>query len=246
MKHSDTEEACGLQRVDRMMEPPVVGRVYLVPTVRYVYCGIEADWPVMGPLHDDVEHLRFPYFHYHVDPRFIPQPHYDRLVDGAFRDIDVEFAANPLNQRDHSSGYVSQEDALKLPAGARRKLSRAFPQIVLRRRKMVRELSYPRRFIDGQSADHVGAERFKRMWRSYAGRTAERGANGLICPHRNYPLGNAKPDADGILTCPLHGLRICSRTGLVEPGHGELAPDTCQGAPAAHGVRLMESERDIT
>lgn len=252
MKHSDTEEACGLQRVDRMTAPPVIGRFYLVPTVRYVYCGIEADWPVMGPLHDDREHLEFPYFHYHVDARFIPQAHYKRLTAGHFSvhlygRAEILFAGNPLQQRNFAAGYVERKDAMAMPAEKRRALGIPHPPIVHRRRKMQREFTYPRAEVEAIVNGRNAKDRsFLAMWAAHAGMTARRGEHGLICPHRNYPLGNVRPDADGILTCPLHGLRICSRTGLVEPGHGELAPDTCQGAPAAHGARLMESERDNT
>ena len=37
------------QRIDELREPPVVGRFYLVPTVRYPYFREKLeDWPVLG------------------------------------------------------------------------------------------------------------------------------------------------------------------------------------------------------
>jgi hypothetical protein len=242
MKHSGTEEGCGLQRIDRMTEPPVIGRFYLVPTVRYVYWGIEADWPVMGPLHDDREHLEFPYFHYHVDSRFISAALCRRLANAHFYGgLEILFAGNPLHQRDLAAGYVDKKEAMAMPAAKLRALGIPHPPIVHRRRKMHREFVYPRLEVEAIVKDRKAKDRsFLAMWAAHAGMVAQRGKHGLICPHRNYPLGNAKPDADGILTCPLHGLRICARTGLVEPGRKDAGPDTCQGAPAAHGVRPMD------
>lgn len=32
------------------------------------------------------------------------------------------------------------------------------------------------------------------------------------CPHRGYDLSNEKPDKNGIITCPLHGLKFNSKT----------------------------------
>lgn len=37
-----------------------------------------------------------------------------------------------------------------------------------------------------------------------------------ICPHHGAPLGNV-PIRDGVLTCPLHGLNWCSKTGKLLP-----------------------------
>ena len=34
------------------------------------------------------------------------------------------------------------------------------------------------------------------------------------CIHKGFDLSNIKPDDDGIITCPLHGLQYCSRTHI--------------------------------
>lgn len=198
-----------MQRIDRMSEPPEVGRFYLVPTVRYPYFGRIRDWPVMGVLHHDQEHFNFPWPHYHVDPRFI------NATDFAFIErqrhlgytVDVLLAGNPLCH--FSGGYrpwrrdVSLEEA--------RAETDEHPSPVLRRRRMHRPWTYPRSQIDGHSTGKI-----RSLWEAYAGQRAKRGRHGFICPHRNYPLGTARADENGILVCPLHGLRICGRTGLVE------------------------------
>jgi hypothetical protein len=33
------------------------------------------------------------------------------------------------------------------------------------------------------------------------------------CPHRGYDLSQVRPDEDGIITCPLHGLKFNAETG---------------------------------
>jgi len=44
------------------------------------------------------------------------------------------------------------------------------------------------------------------------------------CPHRGADLTHCKPDANGIVTCPMHGLRWHSDTGLLAPTIAAAAP----------------------
>lgn len=47
-----------------------VGKFYSVPTAFGLF-GYKYDWwPVLGPMHDDIEVIGFPYVHYHYDFRF--------------------------------------------------------------------------------------------------------------------------------------------------------------------------------
>jgi Rieske 2Fe-2S protein len=46
----------------------------------------------------------------------------------------------------------------------------------------------------------------------FAGHQCAAGKGGWICPHRKASLGSIQP-VDGIITCPLHGLRIDAATG---------------------------------
>ncbi|MFT4095912.1 MAG: Rieske 2Fe-2S domain-containing protein [Rhodoblastus sp.] len=48
---------------------------------------------------------------------------------------------------------------------------------------------------------------------AFAGQQAKRAKTGWICPHRRALLNALPADAEGILTCPLHGLRIHDATG---------------------------------
>jgi hypothetical protein len=47
---------------------------------------------------------------------------------------------------------------------------------------------------------------------SYAGQQCAKGKRGWVCPHRHIALGST-PAIDGVITCPLHGLRIDAATG---------------------------------
>lgn len=180
-----------IERVDQLSAPPVVGRFYLVPTVRYPWHGAERDWPVMGPMHTDAEHLEFPHLHYHVDVRFVggrelPYPLW-------LRDAAVQGAQSPLS-------YVYGSGDFGMRHG--------HPPVVYRRRKCRRSAhAYPVA-IAGQS------ENFTALWQAYAGRQCKRGRAGWICPHRQFALGSIAPEA-GIITCPLHGLRIEAASGVV-------------------------------
>jgi hypothetical protein len=68
-----------IQRVSEIEGEPVVGKFYLV---QCIIDGPLRDWrPVIGPLHDDVEHFGFKTTHYHYDWRFLA-------------DVDCQIIAN--------------------------------------------------------------------------------------------------------------------------------------------------------
>lgn len=50
-----------------------IGKFYQVPTVYGVLFYQWADWPVIGPMHEDKEIINFPAIHYHLDFRFFTQ-----------------------------------------------------------------------------------------------------------------------------------------------------------------------------
>ena len=50
-----------------------VGKFYMVPCVRGQYFRVVADWPVIGPQHDDADIVGFDHQHYHIDYRFVPE-----------------------------------------------------------------------------------------------------------------------------------------------------------------------------
>jgi hypothetical protein len=48
----------------------------------------------------------------------------------------------------------------------------------------------------------------------FAGQECAKSRHGWVCPHRNVNLGSMAA-IDGVITCPLHGLRIDAKTGVV-------------------------------
>lgn len=66
-------------------------------------------------------------------------------------------------------------------------------------------------------AQHIFIGPTKFMWKleeGFKGRQCASGKRGFVCPHKQFPLGST-PAIDGVITCPLHGLRIEASTGLV-------------------------------
>jgi nitrite reductase/ring-hydroxylating ferredoxin subunit len=53
-----------------LLEVPVIGRHYMVPTVDWHVGRRWSDWPVSLPAHRDIE-LQVPALHYHIDVRFL-------------------------------------------------------------------------------------------------------------------------------------------------------------------------------
>lgn len=47
---------------------------------------------------------------------------------------------------------------------------------------------------------------------AFADRQCGKGKRGFVCPHKHFPLGSIEA-IDGVVTCPLHGLRIDAATG---------------------------------
>lgn len=179
-----------MERSDRLVGPPLVGRCYLVPCVRYDLRGLVSNWPVMGPRHADAEHLNFPAVHYHLDLRFLSR-HQLEWIGCSWRGPEVEAAALPLSEhRDGTHGPL--------------------PEPTLRRLRC-------RRADHGYPTERVAKARgFRALWAAYAGRRCRRGKAGFICPHRHFPLASIVA-LDGIITCPLHGLRIDAASGIVLP-----------------------------
>ena len=177
-----------------------VGRYYEVPCIELTDAntGLKGVWPVLGPNHEDMEIIGFPYYHWHLDPRFltthqcellvgcffgaVPEAQFWRLVYG--KPISTGLA-DPRYKGNGSDPFA----AFKAPAR-------------LRRRKCLRSMPpYPREMV-------------ARMWlpKLNARYRAAR-LNGLICPHRGVPLDGIAPDAEGCVTCPGHGLRWHLETG---------------------------------
>ena len=184
-----------IEPVAELKHAPIVGKFYLVPAIhmaRYIDYG-PLWWPTHGHRHDDAEFFDFPHQHYHVDQRFLTNRHIRQL--GNFESINgmgpIERSfAGPITGR--YAHVPKMKDSMQMP-----------PDPVLRKMKCIREMpDMPFPFFGTKLHAH------------YAGTVAKRGRLGLVCPHRQYPLGQCKVDENGIITCPLHGLRIRAVDGV--------------------------------
>ena len=158
----------------------------MVPVVNYIYCGIAGDWPVIGPMHTDVEHFNFPHAHYHVDPRFLTEQQARRT-------------ARYLGHFYGSLAAVTQAHVLYRLGEPHEK-----GRPILKRRKC-RSADTP--YVNG------GKPAIQALRADYPdpAEPIRRADGRLLCPHRKADLSSLVPDEHGIVTCPLHGLRVDCR-----------------------------------
>jgi len=177
-----------------------VGRMYLVPCM-FVPAVARADWvphdgwvPVLGPRHNDAEHLEFPHEHYHIDWRFVPNKNYTAVI--------TNWHGTPLNNvLSNTNANRWQEARLDgAPQLKRRLCRRSMPEFP--------SLAQP-------AAKHASRSRWQSLERAHA---CSRPKPGNICPHRGIDLTPfAKPDGTAI--CPGHGLKWNLHTGELLSHH---------------------------
>lgn len=182
-----------MQRVNEMLKPPIVGMTYLVPGVTHRIFDRASWFPVMGTKHEDREHIGFAHDHYHPDWRFMPGWAWEsaQRPKGSLHGPQRAFGW-PLCSTDPINGGI-------LPFG----------EVEYRRRLCKRIVP-----VNTIFTTQPGGVALHRAW---AGKDAKRGAHGLICPHRGTVLGSVPENADGSITCPLHGLKFCAKTGKSIP-----------------------------
>lgn len=216
-----------------LREPPVIGRFYSVPAVRFNWCGVEALWPVLGPMHTDKEFLNFDKPHYHVDARFVSKALARRIGDDIFS-MAQRF---PLAQRRRSKQ--------RLPSGR---------PAMHRMKCQIAEFPYRHHDKPTISALRIAYGDVSPARRPSAIFLADGRA---LCPHRKVDLTQFRPDADGLVTCPLHGLRVrCTRDSdrsgeASETQRGSTAGESAglQGianpaaSPTPHTIERTEDER---
>ena len=157
------------------------GKTYRVPVAHGTWRHQTRDWVILGPRHEDAEFLDFPHQHWHLDPRFVPR---SLVYDGTVEDWRYILDAPLMDAINPSSYWVA-------------------PRFIgIRRRKMLRQVPADLlRDVFVLTCGHNGMDRLRK---AYCGQRL----HGTVCPHRGADLRGFEPGADGMVTCPLHGLRF--------------------------------------
>lgn len=188
-----------VEALSDLREPPVPGRFYMVPVISdYPWHGKRRDWPVLGPRHDDAEIFKFDLPHYHVDVRF----------------LSVRYRRWALNQLWHHRRTGDDERDIALVASAYPLSTRGEP--VPKGRPMLKKMRCVTASVSTPLLDLSQAKSVRAQMEERYGSPAvpvRRPDGRLLCPHRKVDLSQFEPDGDGVVVCPLHGLRVCVRSG---------------------------------
>jgi hypothetical protein len=173
-----------------------VGRYYMVPCIATTpearaWFALPGGWvPVMGPKHEDAEHLEFPEQHYHIDWRFVHNYSF-RIASGR-------------HGFPHSQVLTSTHGKRELKGTP-----------VMRKARCLRVMpDFP---LVAKVITARDAGRWDRLERAQFTRCSKL-KPGNVCPHRGIDLTPFE-QPDGTAICPGHGLRWNLRTGDLMPRH---------------------------
>lgn len=191
-----------LQRSDRLKEPPVVGNWYLVPAILWQFrmpwdADSSSDEEIITKLQKAKGAKWWPVWgSKHNDVEFFnfETLHYH---------IDPRFLTK--RHRAEASGYGDRTTLQTIQAQPlnHAKLKSGPPKPQLRRMRCSMAHS------EWGYADRVTVANLNT---AFAGKQCAMGKRGFVCPHKLFPLGSIEA-VDGVITCPLHGLRIDAKTG---------------------------------
>lgn len=120
---SDSRRPLAPRALDGQPAPEVVvGRMYLVPTVRGSFHYWMGDWVVLGPKHEDADYIGFSYDHYHFDWRFMDTEIFESLAWPIRYTADYSIFTWPLAQ------YPEMSEPLGPVVWRRRKCRRPMPK----------------------------------------------------------------------------------------------------------------------
>ncbi len=206
--------------------PMEVGRFYNITEVRAGYLTPSRPrwWPVLGQAHSDLEYIGFLRRHLHLDKRF--------LADALVKEILGKYAGYDQPPPDPGLAIITTAAPLNWSQADPRNYRGVLAETCLDEGRHtflgipLERLPDPEFTVD----TYVRTVR-RRMRRQYgefredmkwlpglraAFREQTLGPR-MICPHQGADLSGLPPDENGTITCPLHGLRWCSRTGKAEP-----------------------------
>lgn len=207
----------GLPKLTNLAAAPRVGKIYLVPTIRAPFYGLWGDWAVRGPQHQE---LPDGMIDWHLDRRFMTKAQERKLVEleraYVFERGDTP---NPGDGRRWPGSRVGAYFTfLWLEEGVSTG-NDVIDQLVLRGKPppatlLPRKCRRPTVEVEDMPEYWDLAERYgepaEPIW-SKDGRP--------LCPHQKVDLTGEPCDSDGVVTCPLHRLRVRCRPPLAACPH---------------------------
>lgn len=144
---------------------------------------------------------------FHTDKQFFAFDYGHYHIDGRFLNA---------HQRDYAEHrfYTLGAQIQRTPLMTRGGFNDPMPKPELKRRKC---------WISHLDYEHSHEEPVQKLAKHFAGQQCAHGKSGWICPHQKAPLGSIAA-IDGVITCPLHGLRFDAATGIA------LSPADSRGA----------------
>lgn len=134
----------------------------------------------------------------HTDQQFFNFEHEHYHIDGRF------LSKRQRGYAEHG-WYSLAAQIQRTPLMTAGNFNRDMPKPVLAKRKC---------WTPNLPYEHHHETPVKELIRHFAGSKCASGKAGWICPHQKAPLGSVEI-IDGIITCPLHGLRINAASGEV-------------------------------
>lgn len=174
-----------MTRVDRLTSPPVVGQFYLVPTIFYEWFNPWLYKVTTGGGHKVRHWPVMGAIHNDADRFPLPDEHYH---------LDPRFIpAWGLKMRPFATPLIQHYERGPMP-------SIEFRSVRCHRTMPI----YP----------HHDQKQIIGIQQDFAEQQCAHGKGGWICPHRKFSLGSIEP-VDGVITCPLHGMKIDAASGRV-------------------------------
>lgn len=166
-------------------------------------------WPVLGPLHNDIEIFDFSRLHFHIDARFLPPKIRDRAQRHFLSEISNANLTTEIRKQGHPVDLyplVNFVDPLVYHQTGEREHIAAKSAILERCVKVGRRRCVIEEWPSMFAWRAVSQKSVVNLCALYAGQSA----TGLRCPHRNVDLSTMRPhetrDGRRLLECPAHGL----------------------------------------
>lgn len=182
-----------IQDVRKLLSAPIVGRTYLVPTIRRQWHDTVSDWPMLGSPHEEQPGM----FDWHLDYRFLTAEQEDIAHRCEIGAVDADRPPDGPLKRWRGSRASRQ---FTIPAAAGCGEWSRYPPVVMRHLECRRPTIAP--------------EPLAVPWPQLAERFGQPAepvclpSGRFLCPHQKLDLTYWPREADGTVICPFHRLRV--------------------------------------